>query len=81
MPTPKKPRRLPPEVPPALNELFERLLVIEQDQRTMLLVDYLEDLRREYDWVAAELKKLGFCAPCYLSGLDDGDDHDCVEPD
>jgi hypothetical protein len=24
---------------------------------------------------------MGFCAPCYLSELDDGDDHDCVGED
>jgi hypothetical protein len=43
------------------------------------LVDYLHDLRQEFDWAAAELKTLGFCAPCYFSILDDGDEHDCPE--
>lgn len=45
------------------------------------LVDYLDDLRKEFDATAADLKTLGFCAPCYLSILDDGDDHDCPEED
>jgi hypothetical protein len=77
MPTPK----IPPPMSPRLAEMYELLIGIAESERMTALVDYLEDLRREFDNVAAELKQLGFCAPCYLTELDDGDDHDCVEED
>lgn len=72
---------IPPRVPPPLAELYQRLHAIAESERTTSLVDYIEDLRREFDWVSAELKTLGFCTPCYLSELDDGNDHDCAEED
>lgn len=75
MTTPK----LPPHFSPRLAEMHRLLHALADSDRMTALVDYLEDLRREFDWVSAELKGLGFCAPCYLSELDDGDDHDCVE--
>jgi hypothetical protein len=77
MPTPKN----PPRFSPALAKLYQHLNAIAESDRMTLLVDYLADLRREFDWVSAELKELGFCTPCYLSELDDGDDHDCVGED
>lgn len=77
MPSPK----IPPPMSPRLAEMYELLIGIAESERMTALVDYLEDLRREFDTVAAELKQLGFCAPCYLTELDDGDDHDCVEED
>ena len=77
MPSPKIPFRLSPQ----LAELYQRLHAIAESDRMTSPVDYLEDLRREFDWAAAELKTLGFCAPCYLSELDNGDDHDCGEED
>lgn len=77
MPTPK----LPPRLSPRMAEIYQLFHAIAESDRTTALVDYLEDLRREFNWVAAELKGLGFCTPCYLSELDDGDDHDCVEED
>ncbi len=79
MPTPRHPLKLPPQFSPGMADLFERLQVIAQDQRMTLLVDYLGELRAEFDAVAAELAEHGFCAPCYLSALDDGDDHDCLD--
>jgi hypothetical protein len=48
-----------------------------EDARIEALVDYLDDLRREFDWASGELKTLDFCAPCYLSALGCGHDHDC----
>lgn len=75
MPSPK----IPPRFSPLMADLYQRLHAIAESDRMTALVDYLEDLRKEFDWAAAELKPLGFCAPCYLSQLDDGDDHDCVE--
>ena len=77
MPSPKYPSRFSPQ----LAELYLRLHAIAESDRVTSLVDYIEDLRREFDWVSAELKTLGFCTPCYLSELDDGDDHDCAEED
>jgi hypothetical protein len=77
MPSPK----IPPRFSPFMADIYQRLHAIAESERTTALVDYLEDLRKEFDWAAAELKKLGFCTPCYLSQLDDGDDHDCVEED
>jgi hypothetical protein len=74
MPTPK----VPPRFSPMLADLYQRLHAIAESERMTSLVDYLEDLRKEFDWAAAELKTLGFCAPCYLSELDNGDGHDCV---
>lgn len=73
MPTP----HIPARVSPALADLYRRVRAMAEDERTSALVDYLDDLRREFDWASAELKALGFCAPCYLSGLTRGDDHDC----
>jgi hypothetical protein len=64
---------------PRLAHIQEMLNAAAESERMTRLVDYLEDLRREFDATAAELKTLGFCAPCYLSEQDDGDDHDCVE--
>ena len=77
MPSPK----ITPRFSPLMADLYQRLHAIAESDRMTALVDYLADLRLEFDWVAAELKALGFCAPCYLSGLDDGDDHDCEEDD
>lgn len=81
MPTPQNPPRLSPKMSPRLAEVQKMLNAFAESERMTVLVDYLEDLRREFDWAAAELKALGFCTPCYLSDLDDGDDHDCVEED
>jgi hypothetical protein len=72
------PKPLPP-LSPRLAEIYRMFEGIARSERMTLLVDYLEDLRREFDWVAAELKPMGFCTPCYLSELDDGDGHDCVD--
>jgi hypothetical protein len=77
MPAPKT----PPHFSPKLTELHRMLHALAESERMTALVDYLEDLRKEFDWAAAELKGLGFCAPCYLTELDDGDDHDCVDGD
>lgn len=81
MPLPKPPSRFTGKMSPSLAELQQLLNGIAETERTTALVDYLHDLRKEFDWAAAELKQLGFCTPCYLSQLDDGDDHDCVEQD
>jgi hypothetical protein len=40
------------------------LKALADDDRTTQLVNYLDDLRREFDEVAAELKTLGLCAHC-----------------
>jgi len=77
MPLPK----LPPRLSPRMAEIYQLFQALAETERTTALVDYLHDLRKEFDWAAAELKGLGFCAPCYLSQLDDGDDHECVEQD
>lgn len=77
MPTPKT----PPHFSPRLAELHKLLHAMAESERMTALVDYLDDLRKEFDWAAAELKALGLCAPCYLPQLDDGDDHDCIEED
>ncbi len=74
MPAPK----IPPRFSPRLAELYQSLYAIADSERMTALVDYIEDLRKEFDAVSAELKELGFCTPCYLTELDDGDDHDCV---
>ena len=83
MPPPKNPPRTVPQKPlplsPKLAGLQAMLNELAKTERTTQLVDYLHDLRQEFDWAAAELKTLGFCAPCYFSILDDGDDHDCPE--
>ncbi len=80
---PKNPPRTVPQKPlplsPKLAGLQAMLNELAKTERTTQLVDYLHDLRQEFDWAAAELKTLGFCAPCYFSILDDGDDHDCPE--
>ncbi len=85
MPPPKTPPRLSPKIAPRMSprlaDLQKLLDAIAESERMTALVDYLEDLRREFDWAAAELKTLGFCTPCYLTELDDGDDHDCVGED
>ena len=83
MPPPKLPPRKAPQPPvplsPKLAGLQAMLNELAKSERTTQLVDYLHDLRQEFDWAATELKTLGFCAPCYFSMLDDGDDHDCPE--
>jgi hypothetical protein len=83
MPVPKTPPRPSPKIStkmsPRLAEVQKLLNAFAASERMTMLVDYLSDLQHEFDWAAAELKELGFCAPCYLSELDDGDDHDCVE--
>jgi hypothetical protein len=85
MPTPKIPPRNPPKKPtvlsPRLAEIQEMLNAVAESERMTRLVDYLHDLRKEFDSVADELKAMGFCAPCYMSGMEDGDDHDCPEED
>lgn len=75
MPTPK----IPPRLSPRMAEIYQIFHAVAESERVTVLVDYLSDLRREFDFVSAELKTLGFCAPCYLTELDDGGDHDCVE--
>lgn len=81
MPSPKIPPRFSGKMSPSLADLQQLLNGIAETERMTALVDYLHDLRKEFDAAAAELKALGFCAPCYFSQLDDGDDHDCVEQD
>lgn len=81
MPFPNVPPRQSPKLSPRLAEFQKLLDAIAESKRMTALVNYLHDLRAEFDAVAAELKGLGFCAPCYLSQPDDGDDHDCVEAD
>lgn len=73
MPTPKIPAR----ISPALADLYRKMHAMAEDARIEALVDYLDDLRREFDWASGELKTLDFCAPCYLSALGCGHDHDC----
>lgn len=77
MPTPKP----PPPLSPRMAEIYALFHAIAQSDRTTTLVDYLEDLRREFDWVSAELKELGFCAVSYLSERGEGDDDDFLEED
>lgn len=88
MPAPKFPPRkapqLAPKAPPLplspkLAGLQAMLNELAKSERMDRLVNYLHDLRQEFDATAAELKTLGFCAPCYFSMLDDGDEHDCPE--
>lgn len=90
MPSPKNPPRkaaapapgtLTLPLSPKLAALQAMLDELAKSERMTRLVDYLDDLRKEFDATAADLKTLGFCAPCYLSILDDGDDHDCPEED
>lgn len=83
---PLPPRRTPRAAPnqpiplsPKLAGLQAMLYELAKSERMDQLVNYLHDLRQEFDWTAAELKTLGFCAPCYFSILDDGDEHDCPE--
>lgn len=85
---PPPPRKTPHAAPyqpiplsPKLAGLQAMLNELAKSERMEQLVNYLHDLRQEFDWAAAELKTLGFCAPCYFSMLDDGDDHDCPEED
>jgi hypothetical protein len=72
---PRKPLRLSPE----LAAIQDTINAMAKDERVSQLVDYLDELRTEFAWTAAELKAMGFCAPCYLSDLEAGDDHDCVD--
>lgn len=81
MPPPQIPPQNPPRLSPKLAELQQLLNAMAEDERMTALVNYLDDLRLEFDAVAAELKAMGFCTPCYLSEMDDGDEHDCVDPD
>lgn len=74
MPTPK----VPPRFSPMLADLYQRLHAIAESERMTALVDYLEDLCLEVDWVSAELKELGFCVTSYLEGRGDGDSFDYV---
>lgn len=84
-PPPRKTPRAAPNQPiplsPKLAGLQAMLYELAKSERMDQLVEYLHDLRQEFDWAAAELKALGFCAPCYFSMLDDGDAHDCPEED
>jgi hypothetical protein len=84
-PSPRKTPRAAPYQPiplsPKLAGLQAMLYELAKSERMDQLVNYLHDLRQEFDWTAAELKTLGFCAPCYFSILDDGDAHDCPEED
>ena len=75
MPTPEIPQRFSP----VMADLYRRLHAIAESERMTALVDYLDDLRKEFDWAAVELRTLGFCARCYFSSLDDGGDHDCMD--
>jgi hypothetical protein len=74
-PTPRKPpppkrsatssaprHRSASRLSPQLAALFAQLDAMADSERMTQLVDYLDDLRREFDW-AAELKAMGFCAP------------------
>lgn len=83
MTPPKKPEFKAIKDLKTTEELFERLELIERQQRTDLLVRYLGDLKREFDVVAEELSDMGFCARCYLQDWyleeeedDDGDGDD-----
>jgi hypothetical protein len=65
-----------------VEELIERLRIISRDQRTMLLVDCLCDLRDEMLWVMHELDSLDFDACGFLellSAEDDDDDDDGLD--
>jgi hypothetical protein len=77
MTSPKIPRRLSP----ALAEIYNQLQAVAESGRITALVDYLDDLCEELDWVSGELNALGFCASAYLAGRGDGDGHDCPEED
>lgn len=69
----------------SVDELIERLQLIERDRRVGLLADYLCDLRREMLWVMHELDGADFDVCDFLENLtwneiadddDDGDDKD-----
>jgi hypothetical protein len=77
MPTPKIPQRFSP----VMADLYRRLHALADSERMTALVDYLDDLCLEVDGVAAELKKLGFCASSYLSERGDGDDYHFSDED
>ncbi len=70
MPLPKLPSRLSPR----LAEIYQLFHALAETERTTALVDYLDDLCLEFDWVSAELKALGFCASSYLKERGDGGD-------
>ena len=83
MPSPKQPLSLPSEISPHLRALFDKLLVIAKDHRTMQLVDYLDELLREFHLTCAELEALDFPTIPYLADiaeddLDSGDDRPCA---
>ena len=82
-PPPRKTPRAAPYQPipllPKLAGLQAMLNELAKSERMTQLVDYLDDLRKEFDAVAAELASMGFCTPCYLSGLDEDGGHDCIE--
>jgi hypothetical protein len=86
MTAPQTPRKSALRDPVVVQQLIEQLQVIARDQRTMLLVDYLCDLRLELFWVADELAKLDFDAFAFLHELadadadDDEDDDDGLDP-
>ena len=82
-PPPRKTPRAAPYQPiplsPKLAAMQAMLNELAKSERMDQLVDYLDDLRKEFDAVAAELASMGFCTPCYLSGLDEDGGHDCIE--
>ncbi len=82
-PPPRKTPRISPQQPvhlsPRLAAIQAMLNEVAKSERTSQLVEYLHDLRQEFHAVAAELASMGFCAPCYFSGLDEDGGHDCVE--
>jgi hypothetical protein len=77
MPLPKLPSRLSPR----LAEIYQLFHALAESERTTALVDYLEDLCLELDWVSAELKALGFCASSYLAERGGGGDYDFSDED
>jgi hypothetical protein len=70
MPNPKKTLKFRPiRELQTIQELVERLELMERDQRKGLLVDYLCDLRQESLWVMHELSTLGFDPVDFLQCL------------
>jgi hypothetical protein len=83
MPRPKKPKFKAIKDLKTVEEIMERLALMERDAREWQLVRYLGDLKREFDAVAQELTELGFCARCYLQDWyfdEDDKDDDAPKP-
>ena len=75
MPTPKPQQPLSPR----LAEIYRLFRALADTERQTALVDYLDDLSLEFDWVSSKLKELGFCASSYLSERGKGDDDDLLD--